>query len=55
MTAPWWAELGIAPLVGKAMSSHVFICGCWLRMNSGSLSADGCGCVTAPALDPTGC
>lgn len=46
MTAPWWAEPGVVPLVGKAMSSHVFIGGCWLRMNSGSLSADGCGCVT---------
>ena len=45
VTAPWWAELGVFPLVGKAMSSHVFIGGCWHRMNSGSLSADGCGCV----------
>ena len=37
--APWWAELGVVPLVGKAMSSHVFIGGCWLRNRSIRLSS----------------
>ena len=41
MPARWWAELGLGPLVGRAMSRG----GCELRKSLGSLSADGWGCV----------
>ena len=34
-------ELGLVPLVGRAMSKGVFRGGCEIRMTLGSLSADG--------------
>ena len=41
----WWVELGLVPLMGRAMSRGVFRVGCGLRGTLGSLSADGWGCV----------
>ena len=43
----WWVERGLVTLMGRAMLRGVFIGSCWLRMTSGSLSADGWGCVPA--------
>ena len=36
----WSGELGLVPLVTRAMSRDVFREGCGLRMTLGSLSAD---------------
>ena len=47
MPAHWCVELGLVPLVGRAMSRDVFSGGCGLRKTLGSLSADGWGCVPA--------
>lgn len=41
MPSHWWAELGLVPLVGRAMSSCVFRGGSELSMALGSLSAVG--------------
>ena len=38
-------ELGLVPLVGRAVSGGVFRGGCELSMTLGSLSADRWGCV----------
>ena len=43
--AHWWVELGLVPLVGRAVSGGVFRGGCELSMTLGSLSADRWGCV----------
>ena len=45
MPAHWWVELGLVPLVDRAMSRGVFRGSCGLRKTLGSLSADGWGCV----------
>ena len=45
MSAHWWVELGLGPLVGKALSGGVSRGGCGLRKTLGSLSAYGWGCV----------
>ena len=45
VSALWRVELGLVPLVGKAMSGGLFWCGCDLSMTLGSLSADGSGYV----------
>ena len=45
MSAYWWVELGLGPLVGRVMSRPVSRGGCGLRKSSGSLSAEGWGCV----------
>ena len=45
MSAHWWGELGVVPLVGSAMSTGVLSGDCKLRTTFGSLSADGWGCV----------
>ena len=42
--AHWWVELGLVPLVGRAMSRGVFIGGCELSVALSTLSADGWGC-----------
>ena len=44
MPAHWWVQLGLVPVVGRAMSSGVFRGGCELCTALGSLSADGWGC-----------
>ena len=44
-TAHWWVELGLVPLVGRAMSRGMFRGSLELRKTLGSLSADGWGCV----------
>ena len=41
MPAPWWVELGLGPLVGRAMSNGMPRGGYGLRKSSGSLSVDG--------------
>ena len=41
MPAPWWVELGLGPLVGRAMSNGVPSGGYGLRKSLGSLSVDG--------------
>ena len=41
--AHWWVELGLVPLVSRAMSRGMFRGGCELRTTLGSLSADGWG------------
>ena len=46
MPAYWWVELGLVPLVGRAVSRGVFIGGCELSMALGTLSADGWVCVS---------
>jgi len=44
--AYWWVELGLVPLVGRAISEGVFISGsCLFRTTLSRLSADGWGCV----------
>ena len=45
MPVHWWVERGLVTLMDRAMLRGVFIGSCWLRMTSGSLSADGWGCV----------
>ena len=47
MPAHWRLELGLVPLVGRAVSGGVFRGSCGLRKTLGSLSADGWGCVPA--------
>ena len=42
---PLWVELGLVPLVGKAVSRDVFRDSCGLRTTLGNLSGDGGGCV----------
>ena len=42
----WWMELDLVPLVGRVMSKSVSRGGCQLSMTLGSLSADGCVCVS---------
>ena len=44
MPSLWWVELGLVPLVDRAMSSGVFWGVCQLSMTLASLSADGWGC-----------
>ena len=44
--ALWWVELGLVPLVDRAMSRSVFWGGCELSTTLGSLSADEWGCVS---------
>ena len=41
----WWLELGLVPLVGRAVSRGVFLGVCELSTTLSRLSADGCGCV----------
>ena len=41
VSAPWWVDLGLDPLVGKAMSRGVSRGGCGLRKSLGCLSASG--------------
>ena len=43
--AHWWVELGLVPLMGRAMSRGVFSGDCELSATLGSLTADGWGCV----------
>ena len=45
LPAPWWVELGLVPLVGRAMSRGAFRGDFVLRKTLGRLSADGWGCV----------
>ena len=45
VSGPWWVELGLGPLVGKAMSRGMSRGSCGLRKSLGSLSTDGWGCV----------
>ena len=45
--AHWWVELGLVPLVGRAMSEDVFSAGCGLRKALSCLSADRWGCFPA--------
>ena len=45
--AHWWVELGLGPLVGRAVSRGVFRGGCRLRNTFLSLSDDGWGFVPA--------
>ena len=40
-----WVELGLVPLMGRAVSRSVFQGCCELSMTLGNLSADGWGCV----------
>ena len=47
MPAHWWVELGLLPLVGRAISRGVFRGGYGLRKALSSLSADGWGYVPA--------
>ena len=42
----WWMRLDLVFLVGRAVSSGVYLGVCELIMISGSLSANRCGCVT---------
>ena len=61
MPAPWWVELGLVPLVGRAMSIGVFRGSCRLRKTSISWlvglcsSPVGCWASGVPGLEPTGC
>ena len=54
-------ELGLGPLVGRAMPRDVSRGGCGLRKSLGSLSVDGWGCIPtllvvwSEELEPTGC
>ena len=48
MPAHWRVELGLGPLVGRAM----FRGSSWLRKSLGSLSADGWGCVPVQLVWP---
>ena len=45
MPAHWWVELGLVPLVGKAVSRGMFRGVCELGATLSSLSVDGWGCV----------
>ena len=45
--AQWWVELGLGPLVGRAVSMDVSRGGYGLRKPLGSLTADGWDCVPA--------
>ena len=45
MSAPWYVELSVCPLVARAVSRGMSRGGCGLRKSSGSLAADGWGCV----------
>ena len=45
MSAFWWVELILFPLIGRAMSGGIFWCVCELSMSLSSLSADGWVCV----------
>ena len=47
MSAHWWVELGLVPLVGRAISRGVFRVGSRLRKTLGRLSADGWGYIPA--------
>ena len=63
--AHWWVELGLIPLVGRAVSRGVLRAGSGFRMTLGNLSADGWGCVPTLLvvwpehgcfiLEPAGC
>ena len=45
MPVHWFVELGLVPLVGRAVSRGVSISGCELNMALGTLYADGWVCV----------
>ena len=45
MHALWWVELGLVPLVGRAMSRCVFGGVCQFSMTLGNLSTDAWDCV----------
>ena len=45
MPAFWLVDLGLGPLVGRAMSRDVSIRGYGLRKSLDSMFADGCGCI----------
>ena len=45
MTAHWWVEEGLGPLVGRVVSRGVSRGGCVFNKILGSLSTDGWGCV----------
>ena len=47
MLAPWWVELGLGRLVGRAVLRDLSGGDCVLRKSLGSLSADEWCCVTA--------
>ena len=62
--AHWWVELGLVPLVSRAISGRVFRDSCGLRKSLGSLSGDEWACVPAVLVVwaaaskhwvPTGC
>ena len=46
MSAHWWVELVLGPIVGLAVSGGVY----WLKKSLGSLSADGSDCIPALLL-----
>ena len=48
MPAHWWVELGLFPLVGRAVSHGVFWGGCEFSMTLDSLSSNGL--VSVPVL-----
>ena len=54
MHAHWWVELGLVPVVDRAMSRCVFRGGCELSTTLGTLSADGWGQVLVPKWRPLG-
>ena len=39
--AHWWVQLGLVPLVGRAVSQGMFRGSCWLRITLGSLKLIG--------------
>ena len=45
VTAHWWVEEGLGPLVGRVVSRGVSRGGCVFNKILGSLSTDGWGCV----------
>ena len=42
---PWWVDLGLGPLVGRAVSRGMSRGGDGLKKSLGSLSAEGWDCV----------
>lgn len=50
MSAYWWVELGLDPLVGRVMSKGVSRGGCGHRKSLNSMSVNGWGCVPPSRL-----